>query len=151
MLKKTAKKKLHAKISALHLKRAAYVYVRQSTQKQVRDNHGSRGNQYALLERAVELGWHEERVRLVDDDQGVSAKNAGGREGFKELVGEVSLGHAGIVLAYEASRLARNNSDWYALLDVAALRGTLIADSDGVYDTRRPQRPALVGVAGDDE
>jgi DNA invertase Pin-like site-specific DNA recombinase len=95
---KTAKK-LHAKISALHLERAAYVYVRQSTQKQVRDNHGSRGNQYALLERAVELGWHEERVRLLDDDQGISAKNAGDREGFKELVGEVSLGHAGIVLA----------------------------------------------------
>lgn len=144
---KTAKK-LHAKISALHLERAAYVYVRQSTQKQVRDNRGSRGNQYALLERAVELGWHEERVRLVDDDQGVSAKNAGGREGFKELVGEVSLGHAGIVLAYEASRLARNNSDWYALLDVAAVRGTLIADSDGVYDPADHNDRLLLGLRG---
>lgn len=144
---KTAKK-LHAKISALHLERAAYVYVRQSTNKQVRDNHGSRGNQYALLERATELGWHEERVRLVDDDQGISAKNAGGREGFKELVGEVSLGHAGIVLAYEASRLARNNSDWYALLDVAALRGTLIADSDGVYDPADHNDRLLLGLRG---
>ena len=144
---KTAKK-LHAKISALHLERVAYVYVRQSTHKQVRDNHGSRGNQYALLERAVELGWHEERVRLVDDDQGISAKNAGGREGFKELVGEVSLGYAGIVLAYEASRLARNNADWYALLDVAALRGTLIADSDGVYDPADHNDRLLLGLRG---
>lgn len=144
---KTAKKS-HAKISALHLERAAYVYVRQSTNKQVRDNHGSRGNQYALLERAIELGWHEERVRVVDDDQGISAKNAGGREGFKELVGEVSLGHAGIVLAYEASRLARNNSDWYALLDVAALRGTLIADSDGVYDPADHNDRLLLGLRG---
>lgn len=140
--------RLHTKISARHLERAAYVYVRQSTHKQVRDNHGSRGNQYALLERAVELGWHEERVRLVDDDQGLSAKDAGGREGFKELVGEVSLGHAGIVLAYEASRLARNNADWYALLDVAALRGTLIADTDGVYDPADHNDRLLLGLRG---
>ena len=144
----TAKEKPHAKISALHLQRAAYVYVRQSTHKQVRENRGSRGNQYALLERAVELGWHEERVRLIDDDQGISAKDAGGREGFKGLVGEVSLGHAGIVLAYEASRLARNNGDWYALLDVAALRGTLIADSDGVYDPADHNDRLLLGLRG---
>ncbi len=143
-----AAKKPHAKISALHLERAAYVYVRQSTNKQVRDNRGSRTNQYALFERAVELGWHEERVRLVDDDQGISAKDAGGREGFKGLVGEVSLGHAGIVLAYEASRLARNNSDWYALLDVAALRGTLIADAEGVYDPANHNDRLLLGLRG---
>jgi DNA invertase Pin-like site-specific DNA recombinase len=140
--------KLHSKISARHLERCAYVYVRQSTQKQVRDNHGSRENQYALLERAIELGWHEERVRLVDDDQGISAKNAGGREGFKELVGEVSLGYAGIVLAYEASRLTRNNSDWYTLLDVAAVRGTLIADSNGVYDPADHNDRLLLGLRG---
>lgn len=140
--------KLRSKISARHLERAAYVYVRQSTHKQVRDNHGSRENQYALLERAIELGWHEERVRIVDDDQGISAKNAGGREGFKELVGEVSLGYAGIVLAYEASRLARNNSDWYALLDVAAVRGTLIADSNGVYDPADHNDRLLLGLRG---
>lgn len=140
--------KLRSKISARHLERCAYVYVRQSTHKQVRDNHGSRENQYALMERAIELGWHEERVRLVDDDQGISAKNAGSREGFKELVGEVSLGYAGIVLAYEASRLARNNSDWYALLDVAALRGTLIADSNGVYDPSDHNDRLLLGLRG---
>jgi DNA invertase Pin-like site-specific DNA recombinase len=144
---KTAER-LRTKISARHLERAAYVYVRQSTQKQVKDNHGSRENQYALLQRAVELGWHEERVRIIDDDQGLSAKNAGGREGFKELVGEVSLGYAGIVLAYEASRLARNNSDWYALLDVAALRGTLIADSDSVYDPADHNDRLLLGLRG---
>jgi DNA invertase Pin-like site-specific DNA recombinase len=146
MLKTT--ERLRTKISTRHLERCAYVYVRQSTQKQVRDNHGSRGNQYALLERAVELGWHEERVRVVDDDQGISAKNAGGREGFKELVGEVSLGYAGIVLAYEASRLARNNADWYGLLDVAAVRGTLIADSDGVYDPADHNDRLLLGLRG---
>ena len=140
--------KLRSKISARHLERCAYVYVRQSTHKQVRDNHGSRENQYALMERAIELGWHEERVRLVDDDQGISAKQAGGREGFKELVGEVSLGYAGIVLAYEASRLARNNSDWYALLDVAAVRGTLIADSNGVYDPADHNDRLLLGLRG---
>lgn len=140
--------KLRSKISARHLERCAYVYVRQSTHKQVRDNHGSRENQYALIERATDLGWHEERVRLVDGDQGISAKNAGGREGFKELVGEVSLGYAGIVLAYEASRLARNNSDWYALLDVAAVRGTLIADSDGVYDPADHNDRLLLGLRG---
>jgi DNA invertase Pin-like site-specific DNA recombinase len=144
---KTAER-LQTKISTRHLERAAYVYVRQSTQKQVKDNHGSRGNQYALLERAVELGWYEERVRIIDDDQGLSAKNAGCREGFKELVGEVSLGYAGIVLAYEASRLARNNADWYALLDVAALRGTLIADSDSVYDPADHNDRLLLGLRG---
>lgn len=140
--------RLRSKISARHLERCAYVYVRQSTHKQVRDNHGGRENQYALMERAIELGWHEERVRLVDDDQGVSAKQADGREGFKELVGEVSLGYAGIVLAYEASRLARNNSDWYALLDVAAVRGTLIADSNGVYDPADHNDRLLLGLRG---
>jgi DNA invertase Pin-like site-specific DNA recombinase len=140
--------KLRSKVSARHLQRCAYVYVRQSTQKQVRDNHGSRENQYALLERAIELGWHEERVRIIDDDQGRSAKNAGGREGFKELVGEVSLGYAGIVLAYEASRLARNNADWYALLDVAAVRATLIADAGGIYDPSDHNDRLLLGLRG---
>lgn len=136
------------KVSIHHLERAAYVYVRQSTAKQVRDNHAGQENQYALLERAVGLGWREERVRVIDDDQGISARDAGGRDGFKELVGEVSLGHAGIVLAYEASRLARNNSDWYALLDVAAVRGTLIADSDGVYDPADYNDRLLLGLRG---
>jgi len=140
--------KLRSKVSIHHLERSAYVYVRQSTQKQVRDNHASQENQYALLERAIELGWREERVRVIDDDQGISASSSGGRDGFKELVGEVSLGHAGIVLAYEASRLARNNSDWYALLDVAAVRGTLIADSEGVYDPADYNDRLLLGLRG---
>lgn len=140
--------RLRSKVSIHHLERGAYVYVRQSTQKQVRDNHAGQENQYALLERAVELGWREERVRVIDDDQGISARSAGGRDGFKELVGEVSLGHAGIVLAYEASRLARNNADWYALLDVAAVRGTLIADSDGVYDPADYNDRLLLGLRG---
>jgi Resolvase, N terminal domain len=91
-------------------------------------------------------------VRLAVDDQGLSAKNAGGREGFKELTGEVSLGYAEIVLAYEVSRLARNNSDWYALLDVAAIRGTLLADSDSVYDPADHNNARLfVGPSRDDD
>jgi DNA invertase Pin-like site-specific DNA recombinase len=122
------------KVTARHLERGAYVYVSQSTAKQVRNNRAGQDNQYALVERAIELGWSEERVRVIDEDQGISAKSSGARDGFKELVGEVSLGHVGIVLAYEASRLARNNADWHRLLDLAAMVGTLIADSDGVYD-----------------
>jgi DNA invertase Pin-like site-specific DNA recombinase len=100
------------KISPAHLERLAYVYVRQSTAGQVRRNPEGRENQKALAERAAALGWSPERVRVIDADLGLSGKSADAREGFRELVSEVSLGHAGIVLCYEASRLARNNADW---------------------------------------
>jgi DNA invertase Pin-like site-specific DNA recombinase len=136
------------KISARHLERTAYVYVRQSTPQQVRRNPEGRENQEALAERATDLGWSPGRVRVVDADLGLSGKSTDGRSGFKELVGEVSLGHAGIVLSYEASRLARNNADWYALLDLCALRGTLIADADGVYDPAEYNDRLLLGLRG---
>jgi len=136
------------KISARHLQRAAYVYVRQSTPQQVRRNPEGRENQRALAQRAEALGWSPRKVRVIDADLGLSGKSAEGREGFRELVGEVSLGHAGIVLSYEASRLARNNADWYALLDLCTLRGTLIADSDGVYDPTDYNDRLLLGLRG---
>jgi DNA invertase Pin-like site-specific DNA recombinase len=137
-----------SKISARHLQRTAYVYVRQSTPQQVQRNPEGRGNQEALARRAVNLGWSPGRVRVIDSDLGLSGKSANGREGFRELTSEVSLGHVGIVLCYEASRLARNNADWYALLDLCTLRGTLIADADGVYDPTGYNDRLLLGLRG---
>src|SRR5215218_10023450 len=136
------------KISARHLERAAFVYVRQSTPQQVQRNTEGRRNQEALAERATDLGWSPGRVRVIDSDLGLSGKSADGREGFRELSGEVSLGNAGIVLCYEASRLARNNADWYALLDLCTLRGTLIADADGVFDPTDYNDRLLLGLRG---
>ncbi len=137
-----------SKILARHLERNAYVYVRQSTAGQVRRNPEGRKNQEALAERATALGWSPGRVRVIDSDLGLSGRSADGREGFRGLVGEVSLGHVGIVLSYEASRLARNNADWYALLDLCTLRGTLIADADGVYDPTDYNDRLLLGLRG---
>ncbi|MDQ3496936.1 MAG: recombinase family protein [Actinomycetota bacterium] len=148
MLVTSAAGKALEKISSAHLERLAYVYVRQSTAGQVRKNQEGRENQEALAQRATALGWSPERVRVIDSDLGLSGKSADAREGFRELVSEVSLGHAGIVLCYEASRLARNNADWYALLDLCTLRGTLIADTDGVYDAREYNDRLLLGLRG---
>ena len=136
------------KISARHLQRTAYVYVRQSTPQQVQKNLESQENQKALAQRAISLGWSPQHVRVIDDDLGLSGQSTEGREGFRELTSEVSLGHAGIVLAYEASRLARNNADWYALLDLCTLRGTLIADADGVFDPTDYNDRLLLGLRG---
>jgi DNA invertase Pin-like site-specific DNA recombinase len=136
------------KVGARHLQRTAYVYVRQSTPQQVQRNPEGRENQKALAERATDLGWSPGRVRVIDADLGLSGKSVDGREGFRELTSEVSLGHAGMVLSYEASRLARNNADWYALLDLCALRGTLIADADGVYDPAYYNDRLLLGLRG---
>lgn len=135
------------KVGQQHLERRAYVYIRQSDPKQVRQNRGSQYNQYALVEHAVEMGWLPDLVHVIDDDQGRSSLDRE-RQGFQELVGEVSLGNVGIVLAYEASRLARNNSDWYRLLDIAAMAGTLIGDADGVYDPSDYNDRMLLGLRG---
>lgn len=139
---------MSSKITARHLQKRAYVYVRQSSPKQLYHHREGRENQYALVERAVALGWPEEMVRVIDSDLGLSGQSSTNREGFKDLVGEVSLGHAGIILCYEASRLARNNADWYSLLDVAAVRGTLLADTDGVYDPADRNDRMLLGLRG---
>src|SRR5262245_15633110 len=117
-----------AKITARHLTRRAYVYVRQSSPHPVQHQRESQHNQYALVRRAVALGWPPERIHVIDADLGQSGQD-GQRAGFRELVAELSLGHVGIVFAYEASRLARNNADWYALLDLATVVGTLIGDA----------------------
>ena len=135
-----------SKVTSQQLQHLAYVYVRQSTLKQVEVNIESRENQYRLVERAHALGWSRDRIRVIDTDTGQSAKNSGERSGFHELLAEVSLGHVGIILGYEVSRLARNNSDWYRLLDLAAVFDTLIADIDGVYDPRHYNDRLLLGL-----
>ena len=138
----------HPKITLAHLERLAFIYIRQSTTKQVLLNKESQENQYRLQQRAEELGWAVERIRIIDSDLGRSGSEAVGRAGFQELVAEVSLGHAGIVFGYEVSRLARNNQDWYHLLDFAAVFGTLIADNDGIYDPRLYNDRLLLGLKG---
>lgn len=121
------------KVTELHRGRRAVVYVRQSTLHQVERNVESSARQYALRERAIELGWPAGSVSVVDEDTGRSGTSTDGRIGFKELVAEVGLGHVGLVLALEVSRFARSSADWHQLLDLCALTGTLIADADGVY------------------
>jgi DNA invertase Pin-like site-specific DNA recombinase len=139
--------RLTEKLTAQHRQRRAYVYIRQSDPKQVRQNLGSQYNQYALVQRAVDLGWLPEQVQVIDDDQGHSSLERD-RHGFQELMSEVALGNVGIVLAYEASRLARNNADWYRLLDIAVLMDTLIADADGIYDPQDYNDRLLLGLRG---
>jgi len=121
------------KVTASHLARNAYLYIRQSTLKQVLHNTESTARQYDLRGKAIALGWDASQITVIDIDQGQSGASAADREGFQQLVAEVSLGRAGIVLGLECSRLARNNADWYRLLDLAGMTGTLIADADGVY------------------
>jgi DNA invertase Pin-like site-specific DNA recombinase len=131
-----------------HLERLAYVYVRQSSPKQVERNRESHLYQCQLSQRAQELGWSADRIRVIDTDQGLSGQGSQYRDGFQELVTEVSLGHVGIIFGYEVSRLARNNRDWYHLLDLASVFGTLIADADGVYDPRQYNDRLLLGLKG---
>jgi DNA invertase Pin-like site-specific DNA recombinase len=123
----------HTKVTASHLKRGAYLYVRQSTVRQVFENQESTKRQYALRQRAVALGWPTERVIVIDSDLGQSAASAGDREGFQRLVAEVGMGHAGIVLGLEVSRLARNSSDWHRLLEICALSQTLMGAGPALH------------------
>ncbi len=136
------------KVTADHLKRDAYLYVRQSTIRQVFENTESTRRQYALRQRAVSLGWPVERVIVIDSDLGQSGASGVDREGFKKLVSEVGLGHAGIVLGLEVSRLARNSTDWHRLLEICALSDTLILDEDGLYDPSHFNDRLLLGLKG---
>jgi excisionase family DNA binding protein len=136
------------KITEAHRRRRAVVYVRQSTPAQLERNHESRARQYALRDRAVELGWPLGAVVVVDEDLGRSGASTEGRLGFKELVAEVGLGQVGLVLALEVSRLARSSADWHQLLDLCALTGTLIADSDGIYSPQDFNDRLLLGLKG---
>ena len=123
----------HQKVKASHLKRNAYLYVRQSTLRQVFENTESTQRQYALRQHAAALGWPMDRIIVIDTDLGQSGASAADREGFQRLVTEVSLGRAGIVLGLEVSRLARNSMDWLRLLEICALADTLILVVDGLY------------------
>jgi DNA invertase Pin-like site-specific DNA recombinase len=136
------------KISPSHLGRDAYVYIRQSTQTQVMMNTESLARQYELAGRAAHLGWHTAQIVTIDADLGQSGARSDGRPGFKELVADVGLGKAGIVLGIEVSRLARNNADWYQLLDLCALTDTLIADTDGVYHPADFNDRLVLGLKG---
>lgn len=137
-----------AKVRAPHLSRNAYLYVRQSTLRQVLNNTESTVRQYDLRQRAVALGWPPEQVVVVDVDQGHSGASAADREGFQRLVADVSMGRAGIVLGLECSRLARNNADWHRLLEICALTDTLICDEDGLYDPSDFNDRMLLGLKG---
>jgi DNA invertase Pin-like site-specific DNA recombinase len=137
-----------SKVSAAHLGKTAILYVRQSTLKQVINNTESAHRQYNLRGRAIALGWSAEQITVIDIDQGHSGASAADREGFQQLVAEVSLGRAGIVLGLECSRLARNSADWHQLLELSAMTGTLICDEDGLYDPRDFNDRLLLGMKG---
>ncbi len=138
----------HKKVSAEHLRRGAYLYIRQSTLKQVMENTESTQRQYALREKAITLGWPIDRVIVIDSDLGQSGAQAADREGFQKLVAEVGLGNAGIVMGLEVSRLARNSTDWHRLLEICALSNTLILDEDGIYDPAHFNDRLLLGLKG---
>lgn len=137
----------HQKVTASHLKRDAYLYVRQSTLRQVFENAESTKRQYALRQRAFALGWPQDRIHVIDSDLGESGASTD-REGFQRLVTAVSMSQAGIVLGLEVSRLARNSTDWHRLLEICALTDTLILDEDGVYDPAHFNDRLLLGLKG---
>jgi DNA invertase Pin-like site-specific DNA recombinase len=136
------------KVTGTHLERDAYLYIRQSTARQVIENTESTLRQYALRERAVTYGWPLERIRVIDNDLGKSGANAEHRDGFQELVSAVALGKAGIVMGLEVSRLARNSADWHRLIELCAMAGTLILDQDGTYDPTGFNDRLVLGLKG---
>ena len=124
------------------------LYIRQSSLKQVLHNTESAIRQYDLRGKAISLGWAADQITVIDIDQGQSGASAADREGFQQLVAEVSLGRAGIVLGLEPSRLARNSADWHQLLKLCGMTGTLICDEDGLYDPRNFNDRLLRGMKG---
>ena len=137
-----------SKIKPAHRQRGAFVYIRQSTAAQVEHNRESTARQYALLDRAIELGWPREQVTVVDEDLGLSGSGADKRSGFARLIAAVAMRLVGIVLGLEVSRLARNNADWYRLLDLCAMTDTLIGDADGLYHPAWFNDRLLLGLKG---
>jgi DNA invertase Pin-like site-specific DNA recombinase len=136
------------KIKAAHLDRSACIYIRQSSASQVVNNRESTDRQYRLRERALSLGWKHEQVTIVDEDLGQSGSGLAERTGFARLTSSVALGSVGIVLSIEVSRLARNNADWYRLLDLCSVTNTLIGDSDGVYHPALFNDRLVLGLKG---
>lgn len=135
------------KVRTCHLEKNAYLYVRQSTIRQVIENTESTRRQYDLKNRALSLGWQNEQIQVIDTDLGESGASKL-RDGFKLLVAEVGMGRAGIVMGLEVSRLARNSSDWHRLLEICALTGTLILDEEGIYDPSHFNDRLLLGLKG---
>ena len=138
----------HEKVRPEHRSRNAYLYVRQSTLRQVLENTESTQRQYALRDRAAALGWDAQQIVVIDSDLGQSGASAADREGFQKLVTEVTMGRAGIVLGLEVSRLARNSTDWHRLIELCALTNTLILDEDGVYDPGQFNDRLVLGLKG---
>jgi DNA invertase Pin-like site-specific DNA recombinase len=137
-----------SKLTASHLRRTAFVYVRQSSQAQLERNVESTERQYALVQRAIELGFAREQVVVIDEDLGISGSGLSDRSGFARLAAEVALGHVGLVLGLEVSRLARNNVDWYRLLDLCGVTDTVIGDTDGLYHPGSFNDRLLLGLKG---
>jgi DNA invertase Pin-like site-specific DNA recombinase len=137
-----------SKLTASHLRRTAFVYVRQSSQAQLERNVESTERQYALMQRAIELGFAREQVVVIDEDLGISGSGLSDRSGFARLAAEVALGHVGLVLGLEVSRLARNNVDWYRLLDLCGVTDTVIGDTDGLYHPGSFNDRLLLGLKG---
>src|ERR1700757_4388209 len=138
----------NSKVTATHLRRLALVYVRQSTTAQVEYNRESTERQYRLAERAAQLGWPREQIKVLDQDLGMSGSGLAERSGFTHMTAEVALGHVGIVLGLEVSRLARNNADWYRLLDLCGTTDTLIGDADGIYHPGLFNDRLVLGLKG---
>jgi DNA invertase Pin-like site-specific DNA recombinase len=135
-------------VTPSHRARKAIIYIRQSTPHQVLSNQESLQLQYALEQRALNLWWQPDDIEIIDADLGLTAAAAQHREGFKEIVSRVTLGQVGIILSSEVTRLSRNCSDWYPLLDICGYKNCLIADGDGVYDPGTPNGRLLLGLKG---
>src|ERR1051326_5764309 len=136
------------KIKPIHTQRSAFVYIRQSTPSQVEHHRESTARQYALVQRACDLGWPKEQVIVIDEDLGISGASVVNRAGFARMASEVARGRVGIILGLEVSRLARNNADWYRLLDLCVITDTLIGDSDGVYHPALFNDRLVLGLKG---
>jgi DNA invertase Pin-like site-specific DNA recombinase len=137
-----------SKVTAEHRARQAYLYVRQSSLRQVHENRESTARQYDLKRRAQALGWTSDQIVVIDEDLGQSGASAAGRNGFQRLVAEVGLGRVGVVMGLEVSRLARSSTDWHRLLEICALAETLILDEDGIYDPSHFNDRLLLGLKG---
>ena len=135
-------------LTAAHRAKLAYIYVRQSSVRQVRQHQESTELQYRLVERAIGLGWPRERVLVIDEDLGRSGATGAERHGFQRLIAEIGLGNAGLVLSLDASRLARNNRDWHQLLELCSLFGVILADGERLYDPSAYHDRLLLGLSG---
>ena len=129
-----------SKVKPTHTKRSAVIYIRQSSPTQVLNNRESTERQYALVQRAIDLGWPREQITVLDEDLGVSADGIAKRAGFAQLTADVALLKVGIVVGLEVSRVARSNANWYRLLDLCGITDTLLADADGIYRPHQRQQ-----------